>query len=203
VAYRQFAVNTDTSFAPRQCPACGRENPPDATHCGRCHTPLRRPGDVTETPPAPVEDFSLPQRPLKGVRSPLPLYTGVLLAAFGAVLGLYTYGIGISSLLALIPSFIHLYHRAAAPANAFRRPPLTGLAAWAMAAWFALVILIPEGLVFALGFCCIAYGHDDDITKITAGDYFRSSLVFVIGMAAAFWPAFLLTRRLFPPDEYD
>jgi hypothetical protein len=196
-------MSTDTAFGPRQCPACGSENPQEATRCGRCDTPLARPAAITEVPPAPAEEFSLPEPPPKGLRAPLPRYTIVLLAAYGVTLGLYTYGIGLASLLALAPSFRYLYYRAVAPANPFRRPPLAGPAAWATAAGFALLIFLPAGLVaFALAYIVLSWIPSHTWEPIGA-----SFVCFVpiagLALAAASWPALLCTRRLFPPDAYD
>jgi hypothetical protein len=127
-----------------------------------------------------------------------------MLAAFGALLGLYTYGIGLASLLALIPSFIHLYYRAVAPANAFRRPPLTGLAAWATAALCALAIFLSPALVCSLGFACLPPLNPIRVREpADPCSFFGMVTGGAFGLAVASGPAFLITRLLFPPDAYD
>jgi len=199
-------VSTDTAFAPRRCPVCGRENPAGATRCTGCRAPLSRSDDVADASPAPAGEFSLPEPPPKGLRAPLPRYTAVLLVAYGATLGLYTYGVGLISLLALVPPFIYLYHRAAAPANPFRRPPLTGLAAWAAAAGFALVIFAPIGLLFVPALY-VRVLHPDAYSQYN-GELIGPCLIcdglaVAAALAAAGGAALFLTRRLFPPDAYD
>jgi hypothetical protein len=197
-------MTADAAFAPRQCLACGQEAPPEAARCPACQAPLPGTGEITDAPRPPVGDFSLPRLPQGGTRSPLPLYTMVMLLLLSVLFGLATVGIGLIALPVLLPAFVRLHRSASAPVNPFLRPQ-TGLAAWATATGAAFLILFSAAVAFVL---VLVPASCTGLVVIEifyrGGDPLGNTIVgtcILIGLSAASAAAYFTARRWFPPGE--
>jgi ribosomal protein L40E len=195
-------MSADTSFSPRVCPSCGRENPKEATRCGYCLAPLPWGAEMIAVPPA-REEAEFPRPRPKAELS--PRHTAQVLVIVSCVFGVVSLGAGFLLFVALVPAFMHLIWAMKTSPESHHEMSINRFSPWITAVGVAFLVLVSVAITFATvcsagGFIVLAPAIGRPSSDGYGMDYQNKALLVAcgFGLATAGGVAYVVVRYLFP-----